>query len=323
MTHGPTEDHDALDALLATLQSPARPEELAAEEPVVHAMAALVTRPTPIEERRLMKRITPKAAGIAAAAFLSLGGVAAAASNGSLPAPVQDTVAKIASPVVDLPRSDDSPAGETHDAAQEQEHGATTTDPTGTTAGNGSATDPQPASDTANVTCPAEAEHHGDAVSQVAKSDDHQGADHGTAVSAIAKSDCAKHDQTPAAGTTTPPGGVSSHDDGTKNDGANHDATNHDVSNHDGANHDSGAPETHDATNPDSQANHDSGTPVNHDGTDPSTPQPAEQHDNAGPGTTAGDAPHVDDHGGSGGGSVSHDSGSGGSGSGGSGSHGG
>ncbi|MFN8036842.1 MAG: hypothetical protein U0V73_12985 [Acidimicrobiia bacterium] len=194
-------DHgDALDELLATLQSPASADELAAREPVVHAMAALVTRPAPIQEGRRMKRITPKAAGIAAAAFLSLTGVAAAATQGALPPPVQNTVSTLASPVVDIPRSDDHPAAE---STEHRSDGRPEADDRSTTTAGDQATTPSA------PPCPTDGQHHGVAVSETARSTDATGREHGAAVSAMARSDCGKPSKTPGTGPTTPPvGGV-------------------------------------------------------------------------------------------------------------------
>jgi hypothetical protein len=112
--HGPdVPDHHRLVQLLAAANAPARPGELAREEEAVAAFRAAHRRPVPPTQRQSMiksalaKLLTVKVAALATA-VAGVGGVALAASTGTLPGPADKAG----------PAASHSPAGEKAEKAK-------------------------------------------------------------------------------------------------------------------------------------------------------------------------------------------------------------
>ena len=130
----------------------------------------------------LTERITAKVAALAAVTVLSATG-AAAAATGNLPGPAQDAVAGVADAVgIDVPRSGDDDAEQVEvDAvtdpsapgADEDDDGTTSTTAGGATA--------------AHAGNPTDADDHGAAVSETARTTEATGRDKGAAVSEEAR----------------------------------------------------------------------------------------------------------------------------------------
>ncbi len=83
----------ALADLVAALRLPARPDELRGEDTALAAFRQAMSTDADLEEQRsrpMRRSVGQKMAAVALAASLGMGGVAAAAADGSLPAPLQD-----------------------------------------------------------------------------------------------------------------------------------------------------------------------------------------------------------------------------------------
>jgi hypothetical protein len=108
--------HDRLARLLAGAAAPARPSELALEETAVRAFREAYRSPVPRHQRQSMiksvaaKLLTVKVAALAAAT-VGVGGVALAATTGTIPSPLNgSSTAASQGPDQDAGKSSDRPA---------------------------------------------------------------------------------------------------------------------------------------------------------------------------------------------------------------------
>jgi hypothetical protein len=111
---------DPLARLLAAATAPARPSELLREETAVAAFRTAHRPPVPQPQRRSMiklavaKLLTVKVAALAAA-VVGVGGVALAATSGTIPSPLHGTAASSHSPADDKARPSGHPSGRPSD----------------------------------------------------------------------------------------------------------------------------------------------------------------------------------------------------------------